>query len=103
MHMQLDPGGFGTTGAYTITWENLRLTGRALQITTYSYDAATKEFSLTWLSTPGKNYTVLQSATVTGTFNPLLIDVPSTGATTTTTVTMPAGDAGFLRIVEQSQ
>jgi hypothetical protein len=25
MHMQLDPGGFGTSGQYTIAWENLRL------------------------------------------------------------------------------
>jgi len=25
MHMQLDPGGFGTTGEYTVKWENLRL------------------------------------------------------------------------------
>ena len=27
MHMQLDPGGFGSQGAYTIEWENLSLTG----------------------------------------------------------------------------
>lgn len=26
MHMGLDPGGFGTQGAYTIVWENLALT-----------------------------------------------------------------------------
>lgn len=25
MHMQLDPGGFGSSGAYTVKWENLRL------------------------------------------------------------------------------
>ncbi|RIK74012.1 MAG: hypothetical protein DCC67_17170, partial [Planctomycetota bacterium] len=25
MHMQLDPGGFGTAGAYTVVWENLAL------------------------------------------------------------------------------
>ena len=25
MHMQLDPGGFGTSGAYTVKWENLSL------------------------------------------------------------------------------
>ena len=25
MHMQLDPGGFGSTGAYTVSWENLSL------------------------------------------------------------------------------
>lgn len=27
MHMQLDPGGFGTQGAYTVVWENLGLIG----------------------------------------------------------------------------
>lgn len=25
MHMQLDPGGFGTSGAYTVSWQNLAL------------------------------------------------------------------------------
>jgi hypothetical protein len=25
MHMQLDPGGFGVSGAYTVGWENLSL------------------------------------------------------------------------------
>jgi hypothetical protein len=27
MHMQLDPGGFGSSGQYTIAWQNLQLTG----------------------------------------------------------------------------
>ena len=27
MHMQLDPGGFGTQGQYTVEWQNLQLTG----------------------------------------------------------------------------
>ena len=27
MHMQLDPGGFGTSGAYTVEWQHLQLTG----------------------------------------------------------------------------
>ena len=27
MHMELDPGGFGVSGAYTVSWENLALTG----------------------------------------------------------------------------
>jgi hypothetical protein len=26
MHMELDPGGFGTSGQYTVVWENLSLT-----------------------------------------------------------------------------
>jgi hypothetical protein len=104
MHMQLDPGGFGTAGTYTISWEHLRLTGvpvPVIQITSHSYNPTTKEFTLTWSSLAGKNYTVLQAATADGTFDPLLPDVASGGTTTTTTVTMPAGDAGFLRILEQ--
>jgi hypothetical protein len=104
MHMQVDPGGFGTSGAYTVAWENLRLTGATgpvIQITSHSYNPTTKEFALTWSSVAGKNYTVLQSATVNGTYSPLLPDVASGGLSTTTTVTMPAGDSGFLRIQEQ--
>jgi hypothetical protein len=104
MHMQVDPGGFGTAGAYTVTWENLRLTGATgpvIQITSHSYNPTSKEFALTWSSVAGKNYTVLQSATVGGTYNPLLTDVASGGTSTMTTVTMPAGDSGFLRIQEQ--
>jgi hypothetical protein len=104
MHMQVDPGGFGTAGAYTVTWENLRLTGATgpvIQITSHSYNPTTKEFALTWSSVAGKNYTVLQSATVNGTYGPLLTDVVSGGTSTTTTVIMPAGAAGFLRIQEQ--
>lgn len=27
MHMQLDPGGFGSQGQYTVEWQNLQLTG----------------------------------------------------------------------------
>jgi len=27
MHMAVDPGGFGTSGAYTVSWNNLRFTG----------------------------------------------------------------------------
>lgn len=100
LHMQLDPGGFGTTGAYTVTWENLRLIGRSIQITTYAFNPATKEFTLTWSSVEGKYYTVLHSATANGTFTALVVDVPSGGTTTTATATMPAGNAGFLRIEE---
>jgi hypothetical protein len=101
-HLQDDPGAH--TGQYTIRWEIFRLTGKTeptINITAYAFNNATKEFTLTWSSKTAKNYTVLQSATVNGTYDPLVIDVPSGGETTTTTVTMPAGNAGFLRILEQ--
>jgi len=104
MHMQLDPGGFGTTGAYTVTWENLRLTGATgpiIQLGAQPFNPATGEFTLSWTSKSGKYYTVLYSANVNGSYDPLSTDIPSAGSSTTTTVTMPAGNSGFLRILQQ--
>ena len=104
MHMQLDPGGFGTTGAYTITWENLRLTGASgpvIQLGAQPFNSTTGEFTLSWSSKAGKLYTVLYSATANGSYDPLVTDIPSAGSSTTTTVTMPAGNSGFLRVLQQ--
>lgn len=101
-HLQDDPGAYA--GIYTIKFVKFRLIGKpepVLQITSHSYNPTSKEFALTWSSLAGKNYTVLQSATANGTYLPLVADIASGGTTTTTTVTMPAGDAGFLRIQEQ--
>ena len=104
MHMQLDPGGFGTQGAYTVTWENLRLTGApgpVIQLGAQPFDPATGEFTLSWSSKAGRSYTVLYSATANGSYDPLVTDIPSAGNSTTTTVTMPAGNSGFLRVLQQ--
>jgi hypothetical protein len=102
-HLQLDPGSFGTSGAYTVVWENLRLTGAPRpRITSNSYDPATQEFTLAWTSRPGRTYSVLYAAAATDSFNVLVADIPSDDApTTTTTVTMPSAATGFLRIQEQ--
>lgn len=101
-HLQLDPGGFGSGGDYTVVWENFRLTGATGPvITSQSYNPTTQEFTLTWTSRPDKSYTILHTSNLSSTFSPLLADIPSGGASTTTTVTIPAGDAGFLRIQQQ--
>lgn len=102
-HLQLDPGGFGSAGAYTVVWENLRLTGATGPvITAQTFNPATQEFTLTWTSRPGKNYSVLHTPNLTTDFTPLATDLPADGATTTTTtVVIPAGDAGFLRVQQQ--
>lgn len=103
-HLQLDPGSFGTSGAYTAVWENLRLTGAPKpRITTNSYNSATQEFTLVWTSRPGRSYSLLYGAAVTDSFNVLVADIPADDAstTTTTTVTMPSAATGFLQIQEQ--
>ena len=99
-HLQDDPGAY--QGQYTITFERLRLTGapRPL-ITAQLYNPTTQEFTLTWTSLPGKTYTILHSSDLSNPFSPLLTDIASGGSSTTVTVTMPAGDTGFLRIQQQ--
>jgi hypothetical protein len=99
-HLQDDPGAY--SGQYTITFELLRLTGAPPPtITTQSYDPSTQQFSLTWTSLPGKTYTVLYSADLVAPFSPLATDIPSGGNSTTTTLTLPTGEAGYLRVQQQ--
>ena len=99
-HLQDDPGAY--SGQYTITFDLLRLTGAPRPaITSQSYDPITQEFTLTWTSLPGKNYTILYTSDLSNPFSPLMSDIATGGSSTTTTVTMPAGDTGFLRIQQQ--
>jgi hypothetical protein len=99
-HLQDDPGVY--SGQYTIAFELLRLTGAPPpSITTQSYDPSTQQFSLTWTSLTGKAYTVLYSADLVAPFSPLVTDIPSNGNSTTTTLVMPSGDAGYLRVQQQ--
>jgi hypothetical protein len=96
-HIQLDPSSY-TSGTYTIAWEDLSLVGAVIQITSPSYDPDTHAFTLTWNSTPDKTYSILHASTITGAPTPLVTGIPSDGSTTTTTVTLPDGNAGFLRV-----
>jgi len=73
----------------------------SIQITSQSYNPATHQFALTWTSSPGKNYTVLSTSNLTTPMSPLVTNIASGGTTTSTTVTMPAGDSGFLKIQQQ--
>ncbi len=99
-HLQDDPGAY--PGQYTITFELLRLTGAPRPaITSQSYDPITQEFTLTWTSRPGKNYTILYTSDLTNQFSPLVPDIATGGSSTTATVTMPAGNTGFLRVQQQ--
>ena len=70
-------------------------------ITSYSFNPANNHFTLTWTSQTGANYTVQSSANLASGFTSLVSNIPSGGSTTTTTVTMPGGSAGFLRILVQ--
>jgi hypothetical protein len=71
-------------------------------ITSFHYNPATLQFTLTWASSAGANYTVLESPSLNpAVWSPLQTNIPSGGSTTTATVTMPAGTKGFLRILVQ--
>lgn len=71
-------------------------------ITASSYNAATRHFTLTWSSAAGATYNVLFSPTLApANFTAIATGVVSAGATTSTTVTLPAGNAGFLRVAQQ--
>ena len=67
-------------------------------IATCHYDPLTRHFTLTWSSVPGATYSIVSSPTVNGTYTPLATGIASGGVQTTTTVTMPNANAGFLRV-----
>jgi hypothetical protein len=75
---------------------------QAPTITSWNYDNATRHFTLTWSSIPSATYSVWTSPTLaSGSFTSLATGIASGGSSTTTTVTMPAGNAGFLRVLQQ--
>jgi len=71
-------------------------------ITSSHYNPATLQFTLTWTSVTGAMYTVQETPSLNPTaWSSLQTNIVSGGSTTTTTVTMPAGTKGFLRILVQ--
>jgi hypothetical protein len=86
-------------------FDNFRLIDTAPRytvITAESYNSGNQHFTLTWLSEPSQTYTVQYSANLTGGFaTTLATGVPSGGDYTTTTVTVPGGAAGYIRISAQ--
>lgn len=68
-------------------------------IKSFQYNAATRQFTLMWSSSPNATYSVLSASSLTaGSFTPLVTGIPSGGSMTTNTVTMTNGIAGFLKI-----
>ncbi|MGH7968361.1 MAG: hypothetical protein ACREIC_06490, partial [Limisphaerales bacterium] len=71
-------------------------------ITGWQYNPLTRQFTLTWSSMPGATYSVLTSPSLApGSFTTLVSGIASGGAQTTTTVTMPGGSRGFLRVLQE--
>lgn len=100
-HLQLDPSSYA--GSYDFIAQDLSLFGCpavSIEITAYSYDPNTGQFTLTWTSESGATYAV-QSGTNPTSLTDLVTGIPSTGATTTATVTPGNPNMSFLRIRKQ--
>ena len=86
-------------------FDNFRLIDTAptsTYITAESYNPATEKVTLTWQSEPSQTYTVQYTANLTTGFTTsLATGIPSGGDYTTNTVTVPGGNAGYLRIKAQ--
>ncbi len=70
-------------------------------IVSSQFNPATQQFTLAWSSAPAATYSVLYSSNlVTDSFtnHVLATGIPSGGTLTTKTVTVPAGNIGFLRV-----
>jgi hypothetical protein len=70
-------------------------------ITSSHYNPATQQFTLIWTSQPSVTYSIQYSSNlVTDLFvnHVLASGIPSGGAFTTNTVTLPTGNSGFLRV-----
>jgi hypothetical protein len=93
-------------GGYSVTLNSLVLQPvggltQGITITSYQYNPATSQFTLGWTSQASQQYTVLFSTNPASGFTSLAINIPSGGTATTTTVTVPAGNAGYFRILQQ--
>jgi hypothetical protein len=101
---------FGFNGAsegipYIYYYDNFVLVDTAPPgptISYWQYDNATRQFTLAWTSVQGATYAVLTSPTAApSSFTTLASGIASGGSQTSTTVTMPSGNAGFLRVQQQ--
>jgi hypothetical protein len=102
MHLQLDPGSFGTSGAYTVAWNDLLLTGfPPFAITAEKFNPVTQEFTLTWNSISSKTYSILCAPDLSGPFTALVTAIDSGGTSTTATVVLPTGTYGYVRVQQE--
>jgi hypothetical protein len=91
-------------GPYIYFFDNFELIDTAPVtpvITSSQYNQTTRQFALAWTSETGGSYTVQYSTNLLTGFTSLVSGIPSGGATTATIVTLPAGKAGYLRILGQ--
>jgi hypothetical protein len=94
------------SGGYNVTFNSLILQpvggfpSGSPNITSYQYNSATS-FTLTWASQASAQYTVQYSTDLTAGFTALQANIASGGTTTSATVTIPAGQVGFFRILQQ--
>ncbi|SPE51672.1 exported hypothetical protein [Verrucomicrobia bacterium] len=93
-----------TWGNSPFFFDNFRLINTAPQytyITSQSYNPATMQITLTWLSEPSQMYSIRFSSNLSAGFtSSLASNIPSGGDHTTKTVSVPSG-SGFMRIVAQ--
>jgi len=91
------------TNPYDVTFNSLVLQPppAGLAITSSQYNPATSQFTLIWTSQASAQYTVQYSSNLLSGFTALASSIPSGGTTTTNTVTVPAGNVGFFRILQQ--
>lgn len=88
-----------TSGSIAVTGT---AAGGSPTITSFQYNPVSRQFTLTWTSQLVAQYTVQETPSLNPVaWSPLQINIPSGGSTTTTTVTMPVGTKGFLRILQQ--
>ncbi|MDB6123886.1 MAG: hypothetical protein JWQ71_2879 [Pedosphaera sp.] len=100
-HLQLDPSSY--SGSYTIAANDLSIIGCptvTIQITSYSYDSNSGQFTLTWTSENGATYAIQAGSDVTS-LTDLVTGIPSSGGTTTATVTPGNASRNFLRVRKQ--
>jgi len=100
-HLQVDDGASNWT--YTVTFENLKITGFNPTISNFAYDSVASEVDLIWNSRPDRTYSVSYVSDLTGAFSVLESNILSGGVSTSSTVAVPAGDTGFLQVSEECE
>ena len=102
--LEFYPALYGTDN-YDITFDSLVLQpAYVLAITSIQYNPATSQVTLSWASQASAQYTIQYStdlSTGSSGFTSLATNISSGGATTSDTVTVPAGNTGFFRILLQ--
>ncbi|EEF60603.1 hypothetical protein [Pedosphaera parvula] len=100
-HLQLDPSSY--SGSYTIAANDLSIIGcpaETIQITSFSYNSSSGQFTLMWTSDNGATYAI-QAGSDLSSLTDLVTGIPSSGSTTTATVTPGNATKSFLRVRKQ--